>query len=144
MVKKAQQAQAEQQEANEPPKDPEIVEVPGDGIEKKGIEAEAGKAYELSTDGSVRELTPEETAALLAQGDVELAPTEAETAEAAALLANGEPIFEAPPKDPLTEALAAMPWERTDEQRRLILTADADVRLESMVEDQRKLRERPL
>ena len=47
-------------------------------------------------------------------------------------------------EDPLTEALAAMPWERTEEQQRLILQADADVRLASMTEDQRKLRERPL
>lgn len=49
-----------------------------------------------------------------------------------------------PPTDPLAVALAAMPWERTDEQRRLILQADADVRLASMTEDQRKLREQPL
>jgi hypothetical protein len=49
-----------------------------------------------------------------------------------------------PEHDPLTEALAAMPWERTDEQRLLIIQAGADVRLASMQEDQRKLRERPL
>lgn len=49
-----------------------------------------------------------------------------------------------PPDDPLAAALAADPWDRTEEQRRLIIQADAEVRLASMVEDQRKLRERPL
>lgn len=49
-----------------------------------------------------------------------------------------------PSPDPLEAALAAMPWERTPEQQRLIMQAGADVRLASMTEDQRKLRERPL
>lgn len=48
------------------------------------------------------------------------------------------------PGDALAVALAAAPWERTEEQRLLIIQADAEVRLASMVEDQRKLRERPL
>ena len=51
---------------------------------------------------------------------------------------------ETPTQAPLTKALAAMPWERTPDQIVLIARADADVRLQSMVEDQRKLRERPL
>lgn len=45
--------------------------------------------------------------------------------------------------DPLEAALAAHPADRTDEQRLLIIQAGADVRLDSMLEDQRKLRENP-
>lgn len=46
-------------------------------------------------------------------------------------------------RDPLAAALAADPWDRTEEQRAIILSAGIDVRLESLAEDQRKLRERP-
>lgn len=46
-------------------------------------------------------------------------------------------------EDPLEEALAAEPWERTEEQRALIIRADADVRLQSMVDDQLRLKNHP-
>lgn len=46
-------------------------------------------------------------------------------------------------QDPLAIALAAHPKDRTPEQQLLIAQAGADVRLQSMVEDQQKLRERP-
>ena len=45
--------------------------------------------------------------------------------------------------DPLEAALAADPWERTEDQRTLIIKADADVRLQSMVDDQEKLKRHP-
>lgn len=45
--------------------------------------------------------------------------------------------------DPLEAALAADPWDRTPEQQALIIKADAQVRLDSMTEDQRKLRNAP-
>lgn len=53
-----------------------------------------------------------------------------------------QPRTEDTPADPLTEALAADPWDRTPEQSATILQAGMDVRLKSLAEDQRKLRER--
>lgn len=47
------------------------------------------------------------------------------------------------PKDVLQAALDADPWDRTEEQRALIVRADADVRLQSMLDDQRKLKNAP-
>lgn len=78
--------------AMDPQQEPEA---PGDGVAKEGVELEAGKAYELGADGTVRELTPEETAELAAQGEVELVPAEAEV-DAPALEEEAEVVKEAP------------------------------------------------
>lgn len=71
-------------------------EHPGTGSPMEGVEVEPGKAYELSADGTTRELTPEETAALQAQGDVELEPATTDATAAA----TGETADAPPPEAP--------------------------------------------